>query len=116
MTPPRMTPFNESLRSKPLPSETVLGVLPGVCPSSRTVVLMVSSLCGHSSLRLQTESFSDDMGWFPQGSVELSATQLDALRPLMGLAASKMDPPRPTRVTQDWDDSMPATIPLRQPA
>ena len=97
-------------------SETVLGVLPGVCPSSRTVVLTVTALCGHSSLRLQTESYSDDMGWFPQGTVELSAEQLDALRPLMGLAASRMDPPKPRVGSQPWDDSMPATIPLRQPA
>ena len=99
------------------PRESVLGVLPGVCPSSRTVVVTVTSLCGHASLRLQTESYSDDMGWFPQSSVELSADQLAALRPLMAIASSQMDPPKPRAAApRGWDDSMPATIPLRTPA
>ena len=85
--------------------ETVLGVLPGVCPSSRTAVVLSRSLCGHASLRLQTESFSDDMGWYAQGSVELTAEQLADLRPLLGLAAGQMDTPAA--------DEPPATLPLR---
>ena len=90
-------------------TETVLGVLPGVCDVSRTVVVLSRSLCGHSSLRLQTESFSDQIGWFPQGCVELSSDQLEAVRPLLGLAASRMDPPTSA-------DDAPATVPFRQRA
>ena len=97
----------------PLPAtggrtETVLGVLPGVCETSRTVVVLSRSLCGHSSLRLQTESLSDDIGWYPQGCVELSPDQLADMRPLLGLAASRM------QTTPAYDEAMPATIPLRR--
>ena len=87
-------------------SETVLGTLPGVCESSRTVVVLSRSLCGHSSLRLQTETLSGDIGWYPQGSVELSADQLAAVKPLLGLAASRMAAPTTTGV------DAPATIAL----
>lgn len=73
--------------------ESVLGVLPGVCDRSRTTVILSRSLCGRTSLRLQSETRSGDIGWYPQGAVELSADQLAAIRPLLGLAASRMDRP-----------------------
>ena len=91
-------------------SETVLGVLPGVCESSRPVVVLSRSLCGHSSLRLQTETRSDDIGWYPQGCVELTADQLADIRPLLGLAASRMEPPASV------DAEMPATIAFQRRA
>ena len=95
--------------------ESVLGVLPGICASSRTTVVLSKSLCGHTSLRLQTESHSDDMGWFPQGSVELSAEQLDAMRPLLAIATTKLSTaPTPTSVQrQAWDETQPIAIPMR---
>lgn len=90
-------------------TETVLGTLPGVCESSRTVVILSRSLCGHTSLRLQTESRSANIGWYPQGSVDLSAEQLAAIKPLLGLAASRMQPEPSTA-------DAPATIPFARRA
>lgn len=64
--------------------ETVLGVLPGSCPTARTLLLMRRCAEGRSSMCLQNESFSDAVGWFPQSSVELSTEQIGQLKSLIG--------------------------------
>lgn len=69
-------------------SQTVLGVLPGSCPTARTLLLMRQCAEGRSTICLQNETFSEAVGWFPQSTVELSTEQVGQLKALIGQSPS----------------------------
>ena len=69
-------------------NDTILGVLPGAGADARTVVVLRRSAAGDTTVRLRSESFSGDVGWFVQGSVDLPPGQLGTLRDLLGAAGA----------------------------
>jgi hypothetical protein len=65
-------------------NETVLSVLPGVSANDRVMVVHRLTTGGVSELVLRKESWSEKVGWFDQGSVELSPDQVRDLRASLG--------------------------------
>jgi len=65
-------------------NEVVLAVLsePG---EHQRVVLVHRQAFGDQRIVLRNESFSEDVGWFEQSSVEISPTQLGQLKQALGL-------------------------------
>ena len=80
------------------PGEIILGVLPGGTPGSRTTVVLRHDAAG-TAVRLRSESFSGDVGWFVQGCVDLPGEQLAGLRNLLGAAGSMPVPRTPGAAT-----------------
>lgn len=73
-------------------SETILSVLQSDGDVDR-VVLVLRQAFGHSQIVLRRESFSEDVGWFPQSTIELSPDQLGQLKQALGvLPAAKSRP------------------------
>ena len=94
-----------------MPTETLLGVLPGATADRRVCVVRRTGICGAESVQLRTETFSPAVGWFPQSAVDLPADQLAALRGLLGTAAATVPPSAPRRSA--GDATVPATLPFR---
>ncbi len=64
--------------------ETILDVLDGSSEGRRILVVMRHLAGGSSDLVLRHESWSEDVGWFAQGSVELTPHQVAGLRAALG--------------------------------
>jgi hypothetical protein len=64
--------------------DTTIAILPGDQEDRRLRLNMVSnSPCG-ATLRLVEETYCSAVGWFAQGQVELSPSQVNALRAVLG--------------------------------
>ena len=78
-------------------SETILSVLQHDGDHDR-VVLVHRQTFGNSQIMLRRESFSEDVGWFPQSTIELSPGQLGQLKQALGvLPGAKSRPVAPRR-------------------
>jgi hypothetical protein len=64
-------------------NETIFSILQGDDDSNRVVIVHRSGF-GGSSLVLRRETFSDDIGWFEQSSVEISPDQVGQLKQALG--------------------------------
>lgn len=73
-------------------NETILSVLQCDGDQGRVVLVHRQSF-GSSELLLRRESFSEDVGWFEQSTIELSPGQLGQLKQALGvLPATKLRP------------------------
>lgn len=68
--------------------ETVLSVLDGHDDAHRVVVALRHFVTGSTQMVLRHESWSEDVGWFAQSTVELSAGQVSGLRSALGVQAA----------------------------
>jgi len=68
-------------------NETIFSILQGDDDSNRIVVVHRSGF-GGSRLVLRRETFSDDIGWFEQSSVEISPDQVGQLKQALGTVPS----------------------------
>ncbi|WP_164101936.1 hypothetical protein [Candidatus Laterigemmans baculatus] len=69
--------------------ETILTVLEGDTPQQRVVVVLRHLEGGRTELALRRESWSVNVGWFVQSSVELSADQISDLRSALGVVPTR---------------------------
>lgn len=89
--------------------ETPLGFLPGKDDNSRVVVSLCNDTASGAALRLRGESFSEDIGWYPQNAVELTAAQVAELRNLLGIVPK---PRRAERLSAGGDRSGGRSLPF----
>jgi hypothetical protein len=67
--------------------ETTIAVLPADREDRRLrVVLLAGEQADGSRLRLSDETYSEDVGWFAQGHIDLSPEQIRGLRAALGAA------------------------------
>jgi hypothetical protein len=78
-------------------SETILSVLQNDGDHDR-VVLVHRQAFGNSQVMLRRESFSEDVGWFPQSTIELSPGQLGQLKQALGVLPAAKSRPAGTAV------------------
>lgn len=76
-------------------NESILSVLQ--CDGDQGRVVLVHRFAfGKSEMLLRRESFSEDIGWFEQSTIELSSGQLGQLKQALAvLPTSKSRPTRP---------------------
>lgn len=63
---------------------TTIAILPADRDDRRLRVSMLTKSSEGSRLRLTDETYSDAVGWFAQGHVDLSPSQVNALRTALG--------------------------------
>ena len=73
--------------------ETVLSILEGHDDQHRVVVALRRFMVGSSQMVLRHESWSEDVGWFAQSTVELSVDQVASLRAALGVQAAGLGSP-----------------------
>lgn len=66
-------------------STTTIAIVPADRDDRRLRVSMLTKCLDGSRLRLTDETYSDAVGWFAQGHVDLSPSQVDALRTALGV-------------------------------
>ena len=65
-------------------SARILDVIAGSNDQCRLVVVAEKTLCGHEHLVLRQETHQPGVGWFVQSQLPIEASQLDALKTVMG--------------------------------
>ena len=70
------------------PGGVEIASIPGDDASSRVVVCLKSTTAG-TIFALQRQSYGQDVGWFVQSEIEVSRTEMSAIRSLIGLAECK---------------------------
>jgi len=68
--------------------ETVLSILDGHDEAHRVVVALRHFVTGSTQMVLRHESWSEDVGWFAQSTIEMSAAQVSGLRATLGVQAA----------------------------
>ena len=64
-------------------TETIISTVS--CSADRRVVIALGASDASLPIVLRTESFSSDVGWFTQQSIQLSRSELQCLRNLLGI-------------------------------
>ncbi len=68
--------------------ETILSVLAGQNDCQRVVVALCHFATGPGQMVLRHETWSEDVGWFAQSTIELSSSQVGELRSTLGLQSA----------------------------
>lgn len=94
-------------------NESILSVLQ--CDGDQGRVVLVHRLAfGQSELLLRRESFSEDIGWFEQSTIELSSGQVGQLKQALAvLPTSKARPGRPAAAARGTSGNPVAGRPAR---
>ncbi len=74
-------------------TEQIVAVVPGAESTDRIVIALDTSPAtqngGEKPISIRSESFSPDVGWFPQSVLKLSRSELAGLRNILGVPVSK---------------------------
>jgi hypothetical protein len=68
--------------------EQVIAVMPGKIQTER-ICLVLDMSHSEKPIILRSESFSKDLGWFVQGVVKMTRSDLSALRNVLGVPVSQ---------------------------
>ena len=74
--------------------ETTIAVLPADRDDRRLRLTILSPNADGARLRLTDESFSEAVGWFAQGHVDLSPSQINELRSALGVPMRALGVPQ----------------------
>lgn len=93
--------------------ETTIAVLPADRDDRRLRLTILPADAEGARLRLTDESFSEAVGWFAQGHVDLSPAQINELRSALGVPMRALGvSQRPSRFTVPAADERAETISL----